>query len=78
MNYEDEIAESAECASVFKLAEYINKTHEKRKKNAKCHISYYSDSDKERIMSVMNKIGYKNFELFSNIEDYILEICRSL
>lgn len=78
MNYEDEIAESAECASVFKLAEYINKTHEKRKKNAKCHISYYSDSDKERIMSVMNKIGYKDFELFSNIEDYILEICRSL
>lgn len=73
---ENRIPEEAECASVFKLADYIDGGHEKRKSNAKWHISYFSDSDKTRIENVMHKIGCQDYELISSIDECISSICK--
>lgn len=76
MHYEEEVPASAECASVFKLAEYIQGTHEKRKYNAKWHISYFSDEDKERIKSVMASTDCSDYELFSSIDKCIAGVLK--
>ena len=44
-----EVPESAGCASVLKLADYIDGGHEKRKTNAKWHISYMTAEDKNHL-----------------------------
>lgn len=38
-------------------------------KDAKWHISYYSDRDQERIELVMKKLGCRNYKLYSSIND---------
>ncbi|MBP3742154.1 MAG: bacteriophage abortive infection AbiH family protein [Treponema sp.] len=72
----EEIPESAECASVFKLADYIDGRHEKRKINAKWHISYFNDEDKIRIANVMHRIGCTDYELIHGIDECIKKVLR--
>ena len=67
----EEIPESAECASVFKLADYIDGIHEKRKINAKWHISYFNEEDKIRIANVMHRIDCTDYELIHGIDECI-------
>lgn len=67
----DEVPESAGCASVLKLAEYIDGGHEKRKVNAKWHISYMTQEDKERIESVMKRIECCEYTLYPSVDECI-------
>ena len=39
--------------------------------DARWHISYYSEKDKNRIQQVMKEIGCTNYELFDNIDECI-------
>lgn len=59
------------CYSVMKVAEYIGEGCRTRIKDARWHISYYSDQDKEQIESVMRRCGCTNYELFPSIEKCI-------
>jgi hypothetical protein len=43
-----------------------------RTEDAKWHISYHSDRDKARIESVMRKLGCRNFELHSSIDECLM------
>ena len=43
-----------DCYSVLAAADYIDGGHDKRVQNAKWHISYFSDKDREQIEKVMN------------------------
>lgn len=67
----DEVPASAECASVLKLAEYIDGGHEKRKRNAKWHISYMTPEDKAQIESVMKRVGCSEYTLYPSVEECI-------
>ena len=64
----EEVPESAQCVSVFKLADYLDGGHEKRTCNAKWHISYRTPEDKARIESVMNRIGCDEYMLYPSID----------
>ncbi|MBR1390425.1 MAG: bacteriophage abortive infection AbiH family protein [Lachnospiraceae bacterium] len=68
-----EISESAQCASVLQLADYIDGGHEKRTADAKWHISYFSDSDQRQIESVMKRIGCANYALYPSIDECIAD-----
>ena len=59
------------CYSVMKVAEYIGEGCRTRIKDARWHLSYYSDQDKEQIESVMRRCGCTNYELFPSIEKCI-------
>ena len=63
----------ADCFSVLKAASYIDGGHTPRSDNAKWHISYYSDEDKEQIKKVMKRTGCNNFELYKSIDECIAE-----
>lgn len=56
------------CYSVLGAADYIDGGHDKRVRNAKWHISYFSDKDKEQIEKVMKKANCKNYELYQGID----------
>lgn len=72
----NEVPASAECASVLKLAEYIDGGHEKRKVNAQWHISYLTTEDKERIESVMKRIGCCEYTLYPSVDECISKFQR--
>lgn len=74
--YQGTIPESVGCASVFRLADYIDGGHKKRIHNAKWHISFYSDEDRKRIESVMQRIGCHDYELFSSIDECMARITK--
>lgn len=57
-----------DCHSVLGAAEYIDDGHDKRVRNAKWHISFFSDKDKEQIEKVMKKANCKNYELYQGID----------
>lgn len=69
--YKDVIPASAQCASVFKLADYIDGGHTKRTADAKWHISYFSDEDKRRIEDTMRRAGCENYTLYPSIDECI-------
>lgn len=49
----------------------IDGIHEKRKINAKWHISNFNDEDKIRIANVMHRIGCTDYELIHGIDECI-------
>lgn len=49
-------------------ADYIDGGHDKRVQNAKWHISYFNDKDKEQIEKVMKRTNCKNYELYQGID----------
>ncbi len=57
------------CHSVLSLANYLDHGHEKRERNAKWHISYYSEDDKNRIESLMKKMDLNLYQLYPSIEE---------
>lgn len=61
------------CYSVLSIAKHIDGSHEQRSKNAKWHISYHSDKDKEQIEYVMERCGCTEYELYPSIEKCIAE-----
>lgn len=60
-----------ECYSILATADYIDGGHDKRVQNAKWHISYFSDKDRERIEKVMNRAGCADYELYQSIDECI-------
>ncbi len=56
------------CYSVLGAANYIDGGHEKRIQNAKWHISYFNDKDKEQIEKVMKRANCKDYELYQGID----------
>lgn len=72
----NEVPASAECASVLKLAEYIDGGHDKRKVNAQWHISYLTSEDRERIESVMKRIGCCEYTLYPSVDECISKFQR--
>ncbi len=52
----------------------FNKHIKKRKKDAKWHISYFSDTDKKHIKKVMKMLKCKDYELFNSIDETIKPI----
>lgn len=60
-----------ECYSILATADYIDGSHDKRVQNAKWHISYFSDKDRERIEKVMNRAGCADYELYQSIDECI-------
>lgn len=61
----------SDCLSILKLADYIDGGHSPRCRDARWHISYFSDDDKRRIENVMQRTGCNNFELHQSIEECI-------
>lgn len=61
----------SDCYSILGAADYIDGGHDKRIKNAKWHISYFSNKDKEQIKRVMSKAGCKDYELYNSIDECI-------
>lgn len=59
------------CYSILGAADYIDGGHDNRVKNAKWHISYFSDKDKEQIEKVVSKAGCKDYELYNSIDECI-------
>jgi RPA family protein len=60
-----------DCYSILGAADYIDGGHDERVRNAKWHISYLSDKDKEQIEKVMERTNCKDYELHHGIEDCI-------
>lgn len=60
-----------DCYSILGAADYIDGGHDKRSKNAKWHISYFSEKDKEQIERVMSDAGCKDYELYNSIDECI-------
>ncbi|MCD8196612.1 MAG: hypothetical protein LUE24_05530, partial [Lachnospiraceae bacterium] len=56
---------------VLGLADFLDMGHARRLRNAKWHITYYSDKDKHRVKSVMKRLGLKRYTLYSNIDECI-------
>lgn len=59
------------CFSVLGAADYIDGGHDNRLQNAKWHISYFSDKDRDQIEKVMRKVGCKDYELHQGIDECI-------
>lgn len=57
--------------SVLAAADYIDGGHDKRVQNAKWHISYFSDKDREQIEKVMNRAGCADYKLYQSIDECI-------
>ena len=57
--------------SVLTAADHIDGGHSPRCKDAHWHISYYSESGKNRIENVLKKIGCKNYSLYPGIDNCI-------
>ena len=57
--------------SVLGAADYIDGGHDKRVQNAKWHISYFNDKDKEQIEKVMKRAGCTNYQLYQSIDECI-------
>ena len=60
-----------DCYSVLAAADYIDGGHDKRVQNAKWHISYFSDKDREQIEKVMNRAGCADYKLYQSIDECI-------
>ena len=60
-----------DCCSVLGAADYIDGGHDKRIQNAKWHISYFSDTDKEQIERVMRRVGCTDYKLYQSIDECI-------
>ena len=58
-----------DCYSVLAAADYIDGGHDKRVQNAKWHISYFSDKDREQIEKVMNRAGCADYKLYQSIDE---------
>ena len=61
----------SDCCSVLGAADYIDGGHDKRIQNAKWHISYFSDTDKEQIERVMRRGGCTDYKLYQSIDECI-------
>lgn len=61
----------SDCYSVLGAADYIDGGHDKRVQNAKWHISYFSDNDREQIEKVMKRAGCTNYQLYQSIDECI-------
>lgn len=57
-----------DCYSVLGAADYMDGGHDKRVQNAKWHISYFNDKDKEQIEKVMKRANCKDYELYQGID----------
>ena len=57
-----------DCYSVLGAADYIDGGHDKRVQDAKWHISYFSDEDKEQIEKVMKRAKCEKYELYQGID----------
>ena len=58
----------SDCFSILSADKHIDGDHEQRRKDARWHISYCSERDKEQISSVMQRCGCTEFELVPSIE----------
>lgn len=61
----------SDCYSVLGATDYIDGGHDKRVQNAKWHISYFSDNDREQIEKVMKRAGCTNYQLYQSIDECI-------
>lgn len=59
------------CYSILGVADYIDGGHAVRTQNAKWHISYFTEEDKEQIETVMSKVNCRDYELYHGIENCI-------
>lgn len=59
------------CQSVLSLADYLDYGHAPRKKNPVWHISYFSPTDKKRIINVIKQLGQKRYILYPSIDECI-------
>lgn len=59
------------CYSVLGLADYLDMGHDRRLRNAKWNITYYSESDRRRITATMKKLGLKRYTLYPSIDECI-------
>lgn len=66
----EEVPEDAQCASVLKLASYLDGGHAERAGNAHRHTSYHSEADRKRIKGVMKAFGcsYEDYTLYPSID----------
>lgn len=61
----------SDCYQVLGAADYIDGGHDKRVQNAKWHISYFNDKDKEQIEKVMKRAGCTNYQLYQSLDECI-------
>lgn len=61
----------ADCYSVLGAVDFIDGGHDKRVQNARWHISYFNEKDKEQIEKVMKGTGCTDYRLYSSIDECI-------
>lgn len=64
------------CHSILGYADYKDRGHDLRKRNALWHISYHSKEDKKRIERAMKDLHLKRYSLFPSIDECIREFSR--
>jgi len=65
------------CHSILSYMDYVDYGHDQRKRNAKWHISYYSNEDQKRIKKVLRDLHVKNYTLYPTIDECIAEFAQS-
>lgn len=60
-----------DCHSILDYMDYVDGGHDRRKRNAVWHISYFSNEDKKRVVRVMKDLYIKRYRLYGTIDECI-------
>lgn len=60
-----------DCHSILGYMDYVDGGHDRRKRNAVWHISYFSNEDKKRVVRVMKDLYIKRYRLYGSIDECI-------
>lgn len=63
-----------DCNSILEYAKIVDGGHDKRKRNARWIISYYSQEDKERITKTLKEYYIKHCILYDSIEECLINL----
>ena len=61
------------CHSILGYMDYKDYGHDRRRRNAQWHISYFSPQDKKQIQRVMKMLHQKRYTLYSSIDQCIVD-----